>query len=232
MRSACAVLRHLLPVPLYHIFPHYLINDTIFGKKLLNMKCVFWFSLHRLSETFLIPRRNERDIVIIALRLHVRYPSFLPDVNEPSILSAEFRKALNCQIPWKSVQREHGCSVRTDGQTDRYELTVAGRSFANVRKNFTFWLRIIFMCLVWIWEQTAIISIHSINWLVIITEMECVYCAVRTECLCVLCGSENKQRLFMECVYCAVRTECLCVLCGSENKQRLFPYTALTGWFL
>jgi hypothetical protein len=24
----------------------------------------------------------------------------------------------------------------------------------------------------------------------------------------------------------------LCVLCGSENKQRLFPYTALTGWFL
>ena len=24
----------------------------------------------------------------------------------------------------------------------------------------------------------------------------------------------------------------LCVLCGSENKQRLFPYTTLTGWFL
>ena len=24
----------------------------------------------------------------------------------------------------------------------------------------------------------------------------------------------------------------LCVLCGSENKQRLFPYTALTGWFV
>jgi len=24
----------------------------------------------------------------------------------------------------------------------------------------------------------------------------------------------------------------LCVLCGSENKQRLFPYTALTVWFL
>ena len=23
-------------------------------------------------------------------------------------------------------------------------------------------------------------------------------------------------------------TACLCVLCGSENKQRLFPYTALT----
>jgi len=24
----------------------------------------------------------------------------------------------------------------------------------------------------------------------------------------------------------------LWVLCGSENKQRLFPYTALTDWFL
>ena len=24
----------------------------------------------------------------------------------------------------------------------------------------------------------------------------------------------------------------LCVLCGSDNKQRLFPYTALTGWFV
>jgi hypothetical protein len=27
-------------------------------------------------------------------------------------------------------------------------------------------------------------------------------------------------------------TACMCVLCGSENKQRLFPYTALTDWFL
>ena len=24
----------------------------------------------------------------------------------------------------------------------------------------------------------------------------------------------------------------LCVLCVSENKQRLFPYTALTDWFV
>jgi hypothetical protein len=37
------------------------------------------------------------------------------------------------------------------------------------------------MCFVWISEQTAIISLYSINWLVFITETECVYCAVRTE---------------------------------------------------
>jgi DNA-directed RNA polymerase subunit RPC12/RpoP len=58
--------------------------------------------------------------------------------------------------------------------------------------------------------------------------------------LCVLCGSENKQRLF----HCTALTDWfllprrsvftaryvlptlyLCVLCGSENKQRLFYYT-------
>jgi len=36
------------------------------------------------------------------------------------------------------------------------------------------------MCFVLIWEQTAIISLYSINWLGFISETECVYCAVRT----------------------------------------------------
>jgi hypothetical protein len=39
------------------------------------------------------------------------------------------------------------------------------------------------MCFVWILEQTAIISLHSINYLIFITEVESVYCAVRTESL-------------------------------------------------
>jgi len=46
--------------------------------------------------------------------------------------------------------------------------------------NSTFCPHSVFMCFVWIWEQTAIISLYSINWLVFITEMECVYCAVRS----------------------------------------------------
>jgi hypothetical protein len=37
------------------------------------------------------------------------------------------------------------------------------------------------MCFVWIWEQTVIISVYSINWLVDITESECIYCMVQTE---------------------------------------------------
>ena len=51
-----------------------------------------------------------------------------------------------------------------------------------------------FMCFVWIWEQTAIISLYSIDWLLFITEAESVYCAVRstfyvlpTHCIYVFC---------------------------------------------
>ena len=47
--------------------------------------------------------------------------------------------------------------------------------------NSTFCPHSVFLCFVWIWEQTAIISLYNINWLVCITESECVYCAVRTE---------------------------------------------------
>jgi F0F1-type ATP synthase assembly protein I len=38
----------------------------------------------------------------------------------------------------------------------------------------------VFMCSVWIWERTAIISLYSIKWLVFVPQTKCVYCAVRT----------------------------------------------------
>jgi hypothetical protein len=58
MQNACAILHsHLRPLWLHHILRHYLINGTIFGRKLFNIKRVFWCSLHPLSETFLILRR-------------------------------------------------------------------------------------------------------------------------------------------------------------------------------
>jgi hypothetical protein len=53
----------------------------------------------------------------------------------------------------------------------------------NIQKILRSFPHSIFMCFVWIWEQTAIISLYSINWLVSITEKECAYCAVRTEYL-------------------------------------------------
>ena len=36
------------------------------------------------------------------------------------------------------------------------------------------------MCFVWIWEQTAVISLYSTDWQIFVTETVCVYCAVRT----------------------------------------------------
>jgi len=67
MYPACNALVpyfHLWPAPLHNIFSHYLINGTILGgKNLRNSKCVFWFSLQLLPETFLIRRKNERDMI-------------------------------------------------------------------------------------------------------------------------------------------------------------------------
>jgi hypothetical protein len=44
--------------------------------------------------------------------------------------------------------------------------------------NSTFCPHNLFMCFVWISQQTAIISLYNINWLVFVTETQCVYCAV------------------------------------------------------
>jgi hypothetical protein len=75
----------------------------------------------------------------------------------------------------------------------------------------------VFMCFVWVSEQTTIISLYSINWLVCITETECVYCAVRTVFMCFVWISEQTAIISpyninwlvciteTECVYCAVR---------------------------
>ena len=58
--------------------------------------------------------------------------------------------------------------------------------------NSTFCPHTVFMCFAWISEQTAIISLYSINWLVFITETRRVYCAVRT-------GSLYMWKLILVC---------------------------------
>jgi hypothetical protein len=54
---------HLWPVCLYKLFPHFLTTRTFPIKKLLNTKCVFWFSPQLLSGTFLILRRIWWDMI-------------------------------------------------------------------------------------------------------------------------------------------------------------------------
>jgi len=105
-----------------------------------------------------------------------------------------------------------------------------GRSLFITIWNATFCPYGVFMCFVWIWEQTAITSLYSINWLVCITETQSVHCAVRTGSLCiiqVMCfvwiweqtaiiSLYNINWLVfiteMECIYYAVRTGYLYII--------------------
>jgi hypothetical protein len=73
---------------------------------------------------------------------------------------------------------------------------VSIRTTCLTHTNSTFCPHCVFMWFVWIWEQTAIISLYSINWLVFITETECVYCAVRTEYLCVFVDLRTNSDYF------------------------------------
>ena len=49
---------------------------------LLNLKYAFRVFLQPLSETFLILRRTERNIIKMYTGLQVKYPLFLSDFNE------------------------------------------------------------------------------------------------------------------------------------------------------
>jgi hypothetical protein len=61
------------------------------------------------------------------------------------------------------------------------KLIVAFPNFTNALKNSSCCPHSTMMCFVRIWQRTAVISLYKISWLVVITEMESVYCAVRTE---------------------------------------------------
>jgi hypothetical protein len=78
MQSACAVLYcNLCPVCLYHIFRHYLVNDTILeNKKVLENKIVLIFCTH-LSVIFLILRRIQRDTFIKVHKSSRKLPTIL-----------------------------------------------------------------------------------------------------------------------------------------------------------
>jgi len=181
-------MRHIVICGLpgfYDNFPHYLTNCRIFEKMLLNTKCVSWYSLQLLSETFLILRRIERDMIKNVYRPPCKAPVILVWIEWNLIFFDRFwKKYLKYQILWKSIQLEPICCMRTDGRTDITKLTVASRNCANAPKNiggwyatrtlcfppvytygnFTYHVRIWFLCLSRnyyhdIWEIPAIVDV-------------------------------------------------------------------------
>ena len=109
----------------------------------------------------------------------------------------------------------------------------------------TIWKQNSFICFVSFCLQTTNISLYSINWLVCITETECVYCAVRTGTLnnstfcphsvfmCFVWIWEQTAIISLysinwlvfiietECVYCAVRTGSLYIILRSAHTVYL-----------
>ena len=61
------------------------------------IKCAINFSTN-LSETFLILRGNERNLIKLYIGLHVKYPLFLSEFIETCIFWTDFRKILKYQI--------------------------------------------------------------------------------------------------------------------------------------
>jgi hypothetical protein len=105
-------------VPPY--FRHYLINSTIFGKQLLDIKCVFWFSLQLAFDIFLILRRTVWDIVInvkmSSRKVPVMCTLFLSDFNDTRILT-DFLKNSNIKF---HQSPSSGSWVVPCRQTDRH----------------------------------------------------------------------------------------------------------------
>jgi len=136
MQFACAYC-HLWPAPHYNIFPHYLINGTILEKKLLNTERVFWFSLQLLSETFLILRRNERDMIkkcILVFMWSTLY--FCSILMKLAFSRQRFEKSSNIKFHENSSS---GTPVvpcgRTVRRTDMTKLIVAFLTVVNAPTN-------------------------------------------------------------------------------------------------
>ena len=68
------------------------------GKKLFNIKCVFWFSIQILSETFLILRIIQRDIVISVHTSPHKAPVILVSFYSNGIFFTVPKKYLNMKF--------------------------------------------------------------------------------------------------------------------------------------
>jgi len=130
MQSPCAVLHcYLCPVWLYRVFLHHLIKDTILEKKMLKIKYVFWFSLQRLSETFLDLRRNRKCTYIFTWSTHCSGHSLM----KLEFIWQIFEKYLNI----KFHENPSSDSRVPCGRTDRHD---EANSFFFFLQFYIFWL--------------------------------------------------------------------------------------------
>jgi hypothetical protein len=136
--NAHALYCRLWPAQLHKIFPHDLMNGTVFANVTEYEMCVF-ISSTTFSEKNSHSRKNstrydQKYILVFALSTY-----YSCQISLKLKFSKDFRKMLKSQISLKSVHWISTCSMwtdgRTDGHTDMTKLIVAFRSFATAHKN-------------------------------------------------------------------------------------------------
>jgi hypothetical protein len=137
--------------------------------------CVLIFSAF-LSEAFLILKRFQRGVIVnVQISLcEGRFNSCHISV-KLEFSRQIFEKYSNVEF---HENLSSGSRVVPCGQTDMTKLIVAFCDFAKRSPKIPLSAHRAFVFL-WTSEQTAIISLNNIDWLVYITETESVYCAVR-----------------------------------------------------
>jgi len=110
------------------------------------------------------------------------------------------------------------CAVRTGSVVTEVTICTTNLTFTNS----TFCPHSVFLYFVCIWEQTAIISLYNINWLVFITETECVYWEVRTGSVVTLVTIYTASLTFT--IPRSAKTPCIYVFClDLRTNSDYFP---------
>jgi len=144
-RNALAPYCHLWPAPLCRIFPHYLINYTIFeGKKVTEHKmCVVIFSTTFVCKISHSKKNWARcdNKMYVGLQVQCRY--YCAILMEPEFSRQVFEKCSN--IKFHEIRPVGVELFHADGQTDRHGEANSGfsqcceRAWTYVRKLTTMW---------------------------------------------------------------------------------------------
>ena len=139
--NAHAPYCHLWPDPIYNIFPHYLINGTIFQKRCRTQIMCFYFPYSFCLKHFSFWEDLSEMYSKPSSGLHSKYSSFLSDFKTWILSLESFSK--NTQRSNFMKIRPVGAEMfraerREDGRTDITKLIVAFRNFWNAPKTKCF----------------------------------------------------------------------------------------------
>jgi hypothetical protein len=147
---------HLWPEWHYTTLVHYFINSKIFrGKKLLNIKCVFWFSLQLLSVTFLT-LGTEWDVIKNVFWTSCKVPIIVVRFKWNMNFRDRFLK--NTQV--LNFMKIHPLGAElsnADGRTDMMNLIVTFRSVTNAPNNSM--------------EPVQLCHFFDVNWVITVTKL-------------------------------------------------------------